>query len=152
ARSSSRVLVEALESPLRVLAQERVGVLGIRVDRRAQLIVADVPRSDERVPPQVARILAWEVEALVALAELLVAGLEPLDERDVRLCAGWCGVVLATLLDPAVPRADVLADVAAVDLGAQLGAVLVRYGARRLRPVGETARRVERAGLVERSG
>src|SRR5439155_11937314 len=54
------------------------------------------------------------------------------------------------LLDPAVPRADVLADVAPVDLGTELAPVLLRDRAGRLRPVGEAARRIERARLVER--
>ena len=56
------------------------------------------------------------------------------------------------LLDPAVPRADVLADVAAVDRassGARYGSGIAR---RRLRPVGEAAGRVERPRLVERAG
>ena len=55
----------------------------------------------------------------------------------------------APLLDAAIPRTHVLADVAAVDLGLQLGAVLDRRRRRRLRPVGETARRVECSRLVE---
>src|SRR4029079_16886229 len=56
------------------------------------------------------------------------------------------------LFDPAVPRADVLADVAAVDLVAELRAV--RVGDRRsaLRPIRQAAVGVEDAGLVERTG
>ena len=69
----------------------------------------------------------------------------------MRLGAGGRNRVLAALLDPAVPRADVLADVAAVHLGSELAAVLLGNRARRLRPVREAARRVERARLVERS-
>src|SRR6476660_8514478 len=56
----------------------------------------------------------------------------------------------ATLLDAAVPRADVLADVAAVDLRAEVLAVVVRDRRRRLCPVREALRRVERPRLVER--
>src|SRR5947208_15841474 len=58
----------------------------------------------------------------------------------------------AALLDAAVPGTDVLADVAAVNLVAKLLAVALRDRLGRLRPVGETARRVEHAGLVQRSG
>src|SRR5207247_7677319 len=57
----------------------------------------------------------------------------------------------AALLDAAIPGADVLADVAAVDLVAELLAVILRDWLGRLRPVGETARRVEHAGLVQRA-
>ena len=123
----------------------------VGLDGFPQLRVARVSGRDERVAAQVARILAREVQALVALAQLLVAGLEPLDERHVRLGVGGRSRVLAALLDPAVPRADVLADVAAVHLGSELAAVLLGNRARRLRPVREAARRVERARLVERS-
>src|SRR5262249_12068429 len=106
---------------------------------------------DQRVPAKVAWVLAREVEALVARPQFVVRELEPLDERDVRL--GACRRPLAgpSLLDAAVPRADVLADVAAVDLRSELGAVLLGDGAGRRAPGGGAAGRVERAGIVERA-
>ena len=58
----------------------------------------------------------------------------------------------AALLHPPVPGAHVLADVAAVERGADRGAVLDGDLARRLRPVREAAGGVERARLVERPG
>src|SRR5207253_9665980 len=79
-------------------------------------------------------------------------GLEPLDERDVRLPASRRLETRAAFLDPAVPRTDVLADVAAVDLGAQLGAVRIGDRVRALRPVREAAVGVQHAWLVERAG
>src|SRR6185312_3298178 len=51
----------------------------------------------------------------------------------------------------AVPRADVLADVAPVHLRAELGAVLLRDRPGRLAQVRKAARGVERARLVERA-
>src|SRR5204863_2130040 len=56
------------------------------------------------------------------------------------------------VLDPRVPGADILADVAAVGLVAELGPVCLRDGPARLCPVREAARGVEHAGLVERAG
>ena len=61
-------------------------------------------------------------------------------------------VVGAALLHPPVPWADVLADVATVDLRAEVRAVLGGRRSWRLRPVREAARRVEGSGLVERAG
>src|SRR5207244_2674610 len=60
--------------------------------------------------------------------------------------------VRATFLDTAVPRADVLADVTAVDLRPEIGAIVLRGRRRRLRPIRQALGRVEHAGLVERAG
>src|SRR6266516_6770120 len=109
---------------------------------------ADVPGRDERIPLQPACVVSRHVEAVVATDELLPVGGQPLDERDVRLAGGRR--VGAALLDPAVPRTDVLADVAAVDLRAEVLAVGLRNRRGRLRRVRETACRVERPRLVER--
>src|SRR5438128_1226259 len=69
----------------------------------------------------------------------------------------WLGAcrqrrVGAALLDAAVPRTHVLADVAAVDLRAELVAVVRRNRRGGLRPVRQALRRVEDAGLVQRTG
>ena len=58
----------------------------------------------------------------------------------------------SALLDTAVPRADVLADVAAVHLSAELRPVRLGDRSRCLRPVGQTTRRVKRARKIERTG
>ncbi len=108
---------------------------------------AAVAECDERVSAQEPRIVPRDVEPVVVAHERL--RLEPVDEVDVpRVARRLAG---AALLDAAVPRADVLADVAAVDLGAERGAVVLGDRGRRLRPVGEALRRVEGAGLVERA-
>src|SRR5207253_6444754 len=88
--------------------------------------------------------------ARVAPPELGRVGAQPVGERDVRLGVGRQPLTGTPFLDTAVPWANVLADVATVDLRAKVTAVLERRRFRRLRPVGEAPRRVEHAGLVER--
>ena len=61
-------------------------------------------------------------------------------------------LVRPPFLDAAVPRADVLADVAAVDRRAEVLAVLLGNRAGPLRRPGEAPVRVEHAGVVERPG
>ncbi len=76
--------------------------------------------------------------------------------QSVSETTGWASspAVLPgpALLDAAVPRAHVLADVASVDAVVEPVHDVVRHLARRLRPVGEAPRRVEDAGLVEGVG
>ncbi len=132
-----------------MLAQERIAVAGKGLDRGTVFAVAGVSKCDQRVSAQEAWIVPREVEAVVAPAQLVVAELEPLDERDVRFRVLGQRLPGAPLLDAAVPRADVLADVAAVDLGAERLPVLLGDRPRRLRPVREAACRVEHARLVE---
>ena len=76
--------------------------------------------------------------------------------QSVSETTGWAsspGVLPGpALLDAAVPRAHVLADVASVDAVVEPVHDVVRHLARRLRPVGEAPRRVEDAGLVEGVG
>src|SRR5439155_4613593 len=98
-------------------------------------IAAGVPEHDERVAAQVARIVPWHEEPVVARGQLLVRGLEPIDERDVRLRPLRRRLAGAPLLDSPVPRADVLADVAAVDLIPEFLAVRLGNRRARLRPV-----------------
>src|SRR5207237_787099 len=114
------------ERPAGVLAQQRILAVGVMLNELRVLGAAAVPERDERVPAQVARIVLRYEEAFVPADELLVGGLEPLDQRDVRLGAGRRRLAGTALLDPAVPRTDVLADVAAVDLVAELGPIVLR--------------------------
>src|SRR5262245_37147751 len=60
-------------------------------------------------------------------------------------------IVATALLDAAIPRADVLADVTAVHHVSERLAVRLRDRRRRLRPVGQAAGGIERSGLVERA-
>ena len=112
--------------------------------------VARVAERDERVPAEPAGVVARDEEAVVLLDQRAAVGLEPGPQVDVSGIGRRS--VVAALLDAAVPRADVLTDVAAVDLCSELLAVLHGNGVRRLRPVREAARGVERSGLVERAG
>src|SRR6266516_3053401 len=107
---------QPLERPLGMLAQELVVVL--RVPPGEARVAAGVAERDERVPAQVARIVVGHEEPVVALGQPVVGSLEPVDERDVRLRARRRLEARTAFLDPAVPRTDVLADVAAVDLRA----------------------------------
>src|SRR4051794_708358 len=140
---------QTVESPGCVLAEERVVTLG--VPPRGLGLASDIPERHERVAAQVARVVPWDEQPVVTLRQLLVARLQPVHEGDVRLSALRRLDACAPLFDPAVPRADVLADVAAVNLIAQLLAVGLRNRSSGLRPVGKAAVRVEHAGLVERS-
>ena len=83
ARSSP--FVDPCERPLRVLAQQRVVALRVRLGELRGARRRRVAERDERVAAQVARVVARDVQALVARAQLLVVGLEPVDERHVRL-------------------------------------------------------------------
>src|SRR5256885_8958317 len=57
-----------------------------------------------------------------------------------------------SLLEAAVPRTDVLADVAPIHLRAERGPEIFRDRRRRLGPVREASRRVKGSRLVERAG
>jgi hypothetical protein len=135
-----------------VLAQHEIVVVDVAAHGRALRVPGDVARGDERVPLQPACIVSRHEQTVVTTLELGHVGLEPVEERHVRLGAFRQQVAASALLDAAVPRAHVLADVAAIDLRLELFAVGRRNGGRSLRPVGEAACRIERAGLVERSG
>src|SRR4051794_2457518 len=149
-RRSSRT--QLLEGPLRVLTQHRVRVLSELLHHGLLCSAAAVPKCDERVATQVARVVGGHVQAVEPPDELVALPRQPLDERDVRCRVARRLRPAAALLDAAVPRAQVLADVAAVDLRAELRAVLRRDRLGRLGPVGEALRRVEGSRLVERAG
>src|SRR5204862_2189478 len=104
----------------------------------------------ERVSLQVARVVARKIEPVVAGEQILRRRLEPVDERHEGLRIVRQCVSCAAFLDASVPRTDVLADVAAVDLGAELRAIALWDRAGCLRPVGQTPRRIQDAWLVER--
>src|SRR3954447_15508559 len=144
----SRSRAKPFERPVRVLGEQLVVSLGERLDRTGVLGAADVPERDERVPLQVARVAARDVEALVAVEQLAAVGLEPGDQVDRRLALG--GDVRAALLDPAVPGTDVLADVTAVDRVADRLAVLLGDRPGPLRRPRDAPVRVELSRLVER--
>src|SRR6266571_1373343 len=100
---------------------------------------------------QEASVVPRHVEAGVTPAKLGGVGVEPVDEINVRFRVRGERLACATLLDAAVPGADVLADVAAVDLGLEGFAVALGRVVGRLRPVREAFGRVKRPRLVEGS-
>src|SRR6266404_941964 len=112
-------------------------------------LIADVLRRDQGVSLEEATVIPRNVQTRVARAEIVVVHPQPVDERYVRLAVDRN--VAAPLLDTAVPRTDVLADVAAIHLRAELCTVCVGHRLCGLRPIRETLRRVERARLVERA-
>src|SRR5436853_1179138 len=77
-------LLDPLERPDGVLAQELVVALGVRSNRVTFGVAADVARGDERVAAQPAHVVARDVEPVETAHELVAFRLEPLDERNVR--------------------------------------------------------------------
>src|SRR5438874_1707628 len=117
--SAVKTFLQPLERPLRMLAEKVVVPGYVRDERSPVLGPARVAQSDERVPPQVASVVPGHVEPRVTLAKLLAPALEPIDERDCGLGLGCERLVRTAAFDPAVPGADVLADVTAVDAVAE---------------------------------
>src|ERR1700704_6236673 len=85
------------------------------------LCLADVAESDEGVAPQPTHVVARHVETVEAVDESEAVFLEPRHEIDVAVPG--LRQVRTSLLHSAVPRADVLADVAAVHLRAELSSI-----------------------------
>src|SRR5205814_9350153 len=112
----------------------------------------DIAERDKRVSAQEARFLPRDEEPVVGRDEVVAVRLEPVAKRNMRLGVVRERVAGAPALDTAVPRTHVLADVAAVDLDAELGAVFLRNRRARLRPVREAAVGVERSRTVEGAG
>src|SRR5438477_175091 len=124
------------------LPRKRLQYRTLTPEYALSLLGTDVLLRDRRVPLEQAAVVARDVQPPVALAQLVWVGREPVGERDVRLGAGRQARLCATLLDAAVPRADVLADVAAVHLCAEPRAVVVRHLVLRLRPASRAAPRM----------
>src|SRR3954447_2966205 len=72
------------EGPAGVLAQVVVLMLEIRLDCRPLRRAADVAGGHEGVALQPASVVPRHVEPVVAAAQVVGLGAEPLDERDVR--------------------------------------------------------------------
>src|SRR5689334_8230008 len=70
-------LLDSLNRPLRLLAQHLVAVHEERVREGGVLGVSGVTEREQRVPVQPARLVAWDVQALVALAQLVTVLLQP---------------------------------------------------------------------------
>ena len=112
--------------------------------------LAGVAECDESVSLQPARIVARDIEAPQQVVVEPVLVVEDRDEIDVR--GGIGRAAGAPAFDSAIPGADVLADVASVELRAERLAVGLGNRLRHLCPVGEAAGCVENARLVERAG
>ena len=135
-----------------MLAQQVIITVQVWLDSRALGRAADVAGRDERVALQPAGVVARHEQAVVPRRKLTRVGTEPVDERNVRLGAVGLQAAVSTFLDAAVPWAHVLADVAAIDLRAEVLAVWLGHRRGGLRPVGKAALGVERARLVKRAG
>src|SRR5207248_9659629 len=101
-------------------------------ERGDVLLATGVPERDGGVPAKPPGVVLRYVQPVERPDELLPDGLEPLDEIDV---AAALGCLVPPLLDAAVPRTDVLADVAPVDLRAERGTVVRGNRPGRLGPV-----------------
>ena len=97
-----------------MLGEQLVVVGGEALEQRLVARVAGVADRDEGVAPQPPRVVARDEEAVVAGHQLPSVALEPGAQID--MAGVGRGQMLAPFLDAAVPRTDVLADVAAVDL------------------------------------
>src|SRR5665213_4451246 len=124
-----------------MIGDQLVLVGRVPLENRDVLGTSRVAERDECVTPQPARIVARHEEPRILVDERLAVLLEPRDEIDV---AVLFGEIAATFLNPSVPRAYVLADIAPVDLRAEFSAILLGNRRRRLRPVRKALRRVER--------
>src|SRR6188472_2572951 len=114
AAAAARRSAEPPKRPLGLLAQQRIVAPAVDFGNATRSRITGIAERDEGVPAEVARIVARDEETVVALRKLGVVRLEPVDQRDVRLGnAARSGVTRTALLDAAVPRAYVLADVAA---------------------------------------
>src|ERR671937_2929043 len=69
--SVSMALLDSRQRPLRLLAQQRVVTVGVRCGELGIVGAPDIAERHERVPPQVARVVARDVQALVAAAQLV---------------------------------------------------------------------------------
>src|SRR5205814_4911112 len=112
-RRSAASLTDAPECPARVLGEQLVVGVGVAAQQRLVLARADVAERDERVAAKPARVVLRDVQPVVLVDERAAVAFEPCDEIDVG--AALRRVPRSALLDPAVPGADLLADVAAVD-------------------------------------
>src|SRR5947207_14928951 len=106
-----------------MLCEQLVVAIGVPPEHRLVVRRADVAERDEGVPPQPARILPRDVQPVELRDERRPVLLEPRDEVDVRVVRR---LACSALLDAAVPRANVLADVTPVDLRLERPAVPAR--------------------------
>src|SRR5215218_7078971 len=144
--------LDSLPRPRGCLGQQLVVPAEVRQELLDIFGTARVPERDDRVPLEPPSIVARDVQAVVPLDELVIRRTQPVDQRHAGLRTRRLRQVAAAFLDAAVPRADVLTDVAAVDAIFERGPVREGDRPRRLRPVREALRRVERPRLVERAG
>src|SRR4051812_10049061 len=144
--------LDSPHSPFRLLAEQLV--LARQEGLREDGIVAGagVAESHERVPAEIARIVARHIEPVVPPRKLCRIVTEPVGQPDVRLASGSRRLGGPAPFDPAIPRTDVLADVAAVDLCAERLAVVRGDGLRGLRPVRQAPGGIQHAWFDEGIG
>src|SRR5947209_350010 len=109
-----------------MLAQQLVVTRQERLEQVAVCRSPSIAKRDERVPPQIGRVVLRHVESLVASTQLVRLPPQPVHKRHMRFGPVRGLTPGTSLLDTAVPRTDVLTDVAAVHLRTELGAILGR--------------------------
>ncbi len=118
ARADAPRAARASSGPARAASRPRRRANAARAARRR---AADVAERDERIAPKLAPVVSRDVQPVVACPSAASASSRNQStRRDVRLCALARQPVGSALLDTAVPGTDVLADVAAVHLRAEL--------------------------------
>src|SRR5688572_7798233 len=146
---SSVPLREPLERPLGMLTEQGVRPRGESLHTFYELPVAGISSGDKGVAAQVAGVVAREVQAVVARRELVVARFQPFAQGDNGLRSVGKRSARVPFLDATIPGTDVLADVAAVNLGGEIRPVPLRDRGWSLCPVREATGRVELPRLVE---
>src|SRR5690242_12743876 len=117
-------LLDSLHGPTGLLAELLVAAREKRIGECRVFGGARVAERDERIPPQVPSVVPRDVQPPVALPQGVAVFAQPVGQPHVRFGSVGQRGVAAALLDAAVPRADVLTDVAPIDLRAELRAVL----------------------------
>src|SRR5262245_60698698 len=149
---SGIALVHPRQRPGGDLAGRPVRIVEILLHCAPFVVPTHVACRNERIEPEAAAVVTRYVQPVEALPQRLRVAAQPFQERDVRRRVRRQRLVGAPLFDAAVPGADVLTDVATVDLRFEVLAILDGRCRRRLRPVGEAACRVEGSGLVQGPG
>src|SRR4051794_31397270 len=98
-------LLDSTCGPVGMLAQHRVAVRSVRIEKPVVAWLADVRERNDCVAAQRARIVLRHVQTVVRPAELRAIARQPVDERHMRRRALGCGGPGPALLDPAAPGA-----------------------------------------------
>jgi hypothetical protein len=145
---------EPASSPHRVSTDDGIGI-GERPPESPYhprvASVTHVSQSEQRVPPEIARLAPWHVPAAKSVEQLLVGGIQQIENVDQRLIAGPSEGRWVLPVHPAVHGACQLAVVAPVDPSAESDTVLTGKRSGRFEEPGEASSGVEYARGAERA-